>query len=282
MGSTKSGRRVAYDRVWGAVMVATAAIPASGGGWAFLVPGETAINGWLVSGTAMGALALVMAIAGVRSRSRHAINIAGGCALVATPLFLPHLWDRFPHLNPARLPLADLGRHGWVMLLALGAVYAGSGVRVARPTQFVGMALATPGALVAVIFACLPVAVGGSGYASSRILVFRDFVERWQELLPVVLGAAGVACAVFNMIRNRLEVALARLSRVLLVGALFTTMLVPFDPLRAWSAARFFAPLFLAIDGAIAFTAISITRRRSRPQAAGSLGKRKRADFRRP
>ena len=260
MGSTKSGHRVAYDRVWGAFLLATAMAPVAADSWAWSVDGDPLLNAWVLGGTAMGALAVVFGFSGIRSRLRHAINFFGGCALVAMPLLVPRLWDRFPTVNPARLPLADVGDTGWVMLIALGAVYAGAGVRVARPSQFLGMALGTPGALVATIFACLPEPVGGSGYASEKILVFRNLGERWKELLPTMLGAAGVTCSVLNMVRNPAEVTLARLSRLLVVGALLVTLMLPFDPVVAWGAMRFFAPLFLAIDAAIAFTAISITR----------------------
>ena len=221
---------MAYDRVWGAFLLATAWIPpaAAGGEWAFLVPGDPALSAWVLGSGFFGLLAILLGFAGIRSRSRHLVNIFGGCLLVAAPLVLPSLWDEFPYVNPARLPLAEVGRTGWVMLLALGAVYAGSGVRVARPSQFVGLGMGTTGALIAAIFACLPAAVGGSGYASERILVFRDFGTRWAELLPAALGAGAVTCAVFNMVRNRAEVTLARASRVLLVGALLATILLPF------------------------------------------------------
>jgi hypothetical protein len=272
MGASRSGHRVAYDRVWGALLVATVCVPpaAAGGEWSFWVAGDPALGAWVLGAGIVGLLAIVLGFAGVRSRSRHAINLIGGCLLVATPLFLPRLWDQFPYVNPARLPLAEVGRTGWVMLLALGAVYAGSGIRVARPSQFVGLGLGTTGALIAAIFACLPEAVGGSGYASAKVLVFREFSTRWVELLPPALGAAAVVCAILNMVRGKAEVGLARASRLLLVGALLAALLLPFfvagkqdapSQLRvAWGALRFFAPLFLAIDAAIAFTAISITR----------------------
>ena len=190
VSESRSGHRVAYDRVWGAFLLATAWVPPSiaGGEWTFWVPGDPALSVWVLGAGAVGLLAIVLGFAGIRSRSRHAINIVGGCLLVATPLFLPRVWDQFPFVNPARLPLAEIGRTGWVMLLALGADYAGSGIRLARPSQFVGLGLATTGALIAAIFACLPEAVGGSGYASAQVLVFREFSTRWAELLPPAGG----------------------------------------------------------------------------------------------
>lgn len=263
---------MAYDRVWGAILLAIACIPpaTSGGDWSFWVTGDPALSAWVLGAGVVGLLAIILGFAGIRSRSRHAINILGGCALFAAPLFLPRIWDQFPYVNPARLPLAEVGRTSGVMLLALGAVYVGSGIRVARPSQFVGLGLGTTGALIAAIFVCLPEDVGGSGYASAQVLVFREFSTRWAELLPPALGAVAVACAFFNMVRNKAEVGLARASRLLLVGALLAAILLPFfvkgnhDATSqlsvAWGALRFFAPLFLAIDGAIAFTAISITR----------------------
>jgi hypothetical protein len=275
MGMTKAGRRIAYDRVWGSLLLLSCLIPAqlTDEGEVlrrFYVPGSVPLSAWVLSGTAAGLMAVILGFGGFRGRGRHGLNILSGCLVLAMPLVWPVIWDAFPLASPSRLPLASLGKVGVVMLLALGAVYVGAGIRVARPTHFAGSALGTVGALVVVIFACLPRAVGGSGYASARILEFRDFAQEWRALLPVVLVAAAAACSIANMVRNKFEVALARSTRNLLVGALLLVILLPFiavdkDALAwhgpaAWGGVRFFAPLFLALDGAIAFTAISITR----------------------
>ena len=275
MSATNAGRRVAYDRMWGALLLLSCLIPAQFTDeralvQRFYVPGNLPLSTWVLLGTGTGLVAVIMGFFGFRGRWRHGTNILLGCLVLAMPLFWPSIWDSFPPASPAQLPLASLGSVGWVMLLALGAIYVGSGIRVARPTQFFGMALGTVGALVVAIFACLPRTVGGSGYASERVLQFREFGAHWRTLVPPVLVAAAVICAIANMVTNRFEVGLARGARLLLVGALLFVILVPFvatnrDELAwhapaAWGAVRFFGPLFLAIDGAIAFTAISITR----------------------
>jgi len=272
MSATIAGRRVAYDRVWGSLLflsgfVAPPGVASEPFAERFLVRGDAVLTTWLVAGTLAGLIAAILGQAGLRGRGRHGLNIAFGLALLAMPLFFPVVWNRFPSAGPDPIPLVAFGRAGTVMLLALGSIYIGAGIRVARPTHFAGLSLGTVGALVVAMFACLPEAVGGSGYASGRIFEFRGIAENWRDLLPVVLVAGAVACSIANMVRNRLEVALARATRLLLVAALMLLILLPtaggewYDHLpAAWGSVRFFGPLFLALDGAIAFTAISITR----------------------
>jgi len=274
-GARKAGRRVAYDRTWGVLLLASCLIPAqlvtdAPHAERLWVAGQPAVTAWLVVTALAGLTAVVLGLAAFRGRWRHFTNIAFGCAVLAFPLFVPRIWETFPLANPAQLPVTQLGRIGWVMLLAMGGIYVGSGIRVTRPTHFAGAALATAGALILTLFACMPAEVGGSGYASAKVLLFREFAVHWSELLPVALVAGATACAVCNMVRNDKEVALAKVSRTPLAAALIVMILAPFalagDGLlqwhtpAAWGAARFFGPLFLAIDGAIAFTAISITR----------------------
>ncbi|MEM8886283.1 MAG: hypothetical protein AAGD14_19660 [Planctomycetota bacterium] len=275
MAATNAGRRVSYDRLWGAVLLASCLIPAqiSGEGaleLRFIVPDDPTLTAWLIGGAAVGLIALGLGLAGARGRWRHSLNILLGGSLLAFPLVVPSLFESVPLADPARFSFNKLGSMGQVMLFGLGAIYIGAGIRVARPTQFAGMALSTIGALVVALFACLPVSVGGSGFASERVLQFADLGAHWTGLVPVVLVAASVLCAIFNMVRNDYEVLLARASRLLLVGALLYVILLPFlvgkdDEIiwhapAAFGAIRFFGPLFLAVDGAIAFTAISITR----------------------
>ena len=275
MGVSQSGKRVAYDRTWGVLLLLSCLIPAqmsSEGALEqrFWIPGNPRVSAWLLVGSFAGAVALILGLGGFRGRWRHFTNITLGCAVLAMPIFIPSIWDIFPLANPARLPLTDLGRMGWVMLLALGATYVGAGICVTRPSNFAGTAFGTAGALIVTLFACLPREVGGSGYASSKVLLFREIATNWRELAPVVLTAVAIGCAVFNMVRNDHEVLLARITRVLRVSALVSIIQMPFlsrdagalqwHAPAAWGAVRFFGPLFLAIDGAIAFTAISITR----------------------
>ena len=273
--AVKAGHRVAYDRTWGVLLALSCLIPVqlvtqADAATRLWVEGEPQASAWLILTAVAAFVAVVLGLAGCRGRWRHFTNILLGCTVLAIPLFAPRIWDTFPMANPARLPITDLGRIGWVMLLAMGAIYVGSGIRVTRPTHFAGAALGTAGALILTLFACMPAEVGGSGYASEKILLFRDIRESWHELVPVALVAGATLCAIFNMVRNDHEVRLAKLSRSLIAGALIIMILAPFLLARdgdlqwhapsAWGAARFFGPLFLAIDGAIAFTAISITR----------------------
>jgi hypothetical protein len=271
----KAGRRVAYDRTWGLLLLLSCLIPIQlatdspvlGRFW---IDGEPKVSAWLMLTALTAIVALALGLGAFRGRWRHFTNIVLGCTVLALPVFVPAVWETFPLANPARLPIAGLGRIGWVMLLALGAIYVGSGIRVTRPTHFAGAALGTAGALILTLFACMPQAVGGSGYASSKVLLFRDFADHWSGLAPVTLVAAATICSIFNMVRNDKEVALAKAARTLLAGSLILIILLPFLMARggeltwhapaAWGAARFFGPLFLAIDGAIAVTAISITR----------------------
>lgn len=274
-GAVKAGRRVVYDRTWGVLLLVSCLVPLTlvtesphaGRLW---VEGQPHVSAWLIASALAGAMAVVLGLAGFRGRWRHFTNIALGCTVLAIPLFVPRVWETFPLANPAQLPVTELGRIGWVMLLAMGGIYIGSGIRVTRPTHFAGAGLGTAGALILTLFACMPADVGGSGYASSKVLLFREFSVYWAELLPVALVAGATVCAIFNMVRNDKEVLLAKTARTLLASALIVMILAPFalagdgeiqwHTPAAWGAARFFGPLFLAIDGAIAFTAISITR----------------------
>jgi len=275
MEATHSGKRVAYDRTWGVLLLLSCLIPAQMSAEGALeqrlwVPGDPRASAWLLIGTLAGAVALILGLGGFRGRLRHFTNIAFGCTVLAMPLFMPSIWESLPLANPGRLPITALGKIGWVMLLALGATYIGAGIRVTRPSNFTGLAFGTAGAVIITLFACIPKEVGGSGYASSKVLLFRELATNWRELTPVILTALAVVCAAINMVRNDKEVFLARATRVLLVSALVFIILMPFlsrdagalsgHAPAAWGAIRFFGPLFLAIDGAIAFTAISITR----------------------
>ena len=127
MGATNAGHRVAYDRMWGALLLLSCLIPAqltSEGVLVrrFYVPGDVPLSAWVLVGTGTGLVAMVLGFAGSRGRWRHGTNILLGCLVLSMPLVWPAIWDNFPLANPAQLPLASLGRVGWVMLLALGAV----------------------------------------------------------------------------------------------------------------------------------------------------------------
>ena len=261
---------MAYDRTWGALLLLSCLIPVhlltdSQAATPLWVEGQPRVSAWLIASALAAVMAVFLGLAGFRGRGRHFTNITLGCTVLAIPLFVPRVWETFPPANPARLPVTELGRIGWVMLLAMGGMYIGCGIRVARPTHFAGAALGTAGALILTLFACMPAKVGGSGYASSKVFLFSDFKAHWSELLPVALVAAATICAIFNMVRNDKEVRLAKVARTLLASALIVMILardgeIAWHAAAAWGAVSFFGPLFLAIDGATAFTAISITR----------------------
>jgi len=84
----------------------------------------------------------------------------------------------------------------------------------------------------------------------------------------VLLGSAAIL-GTLNLIRSRAEVVLAKLTRVLLVTGLLAWLALPFlaeggdlkaHLPQAWGALHLLAPLFLALDGAIACVAVTITR----------------------
>jgi len=269
--ATRSGRRVSYDKFWGALLVYSCFVPAGdpGGAWGrFSSPGGAAGLAWLLIGTVAGGFALVFGFRGFRGRWRHFLNYALGGLTTAVPLAFPSVWDRFPEADPARLPLGELGSIGWVILVAMGAVYAGCGIRIVRPSQALGQSLGGLGALLVAVFAFLPVGGGAGSYAYSRLALLGDAGSHWTELAPFGLAAAGVACGVATLVRSRTEVLLAKLARALLTSALLFSVILPLlveDDIgphlpQAWGAIRLFGPLFLAVDGAIAFVAISITR----------------------
>ena len=195
------------------------------------------------------------------------MNFVGGVGLVALPVLRPLVWERFPAANPASLPLAELGSVGWVMLLACTAIYAGSGIRIARPTQIAGQGLGALGALLLAVFAFLPGEDGATPLGVQRIKEFVAAPGEWTRLLPFLLTTAATLLATINLLRSRAEVALARVTRLLLVAAFATALALPLvgesRPVvvaAAWGGLRLLAPLFLALDGAVTYLAATITR----------------------
>jgi hypothetical protein len=277
MAANRSGRRVSYDRLWGALLLFTCLLPVRVGTEEYSFFGLLGHAGgapvvfWLLLGTVTGLFGLVAGFAGLRSRWRHFLNFLLGSATLALPLAAPVIWERFPSANPASLPLSDLGGVGWVMLVALTAIYAGSGIRVVRPSQIFGQLLAGLGALLLAVFAFLPVGRADvSAYAPERMLLLASWTVHWTENAVFLLVCIATVFAIVNLVRSSGEVQLAKLARLFLVVALLFPVLLPFlqsggggNPryvTTAWGALRLFGPLFLAIDGCIAFLAISITR----------------------
>lgn len=276
MAGDRAGRRVSYDKVWGALLLVTCAMPAAAGDGRFLwqrdYSAASAVEiAWLAAGSLAGLLGLVMGVLGLRGRGRHLGNFFLGTLTLALPLFDPGIWVRYPWTNPARLPLGGLGSVGWVMLCGLAAVYAGSGMRVTRPSQFTGQALGALGAFLIAAFALMPVDGGGVPVAVARVRLAFEPGAAWRATVPFCLVALAVALGLVNLLRTRAEVPLAKASRLFLAGALLFWVALPFAEFGsggdlahhlpvAWGALRFFGPLFLALDGCVAFAAISFTR----------------------
>jgi len=279
MAKDLGGRRVAYDRMWGSLLTLTIFMPTSAEEnsevWHLVRTTKDPYTlAWLIVGSVAGIVAMSVGFAALRNRWRHFLNFAFGVVTLGLPLLAPRIWDRFPHAHPAMLPLREFGSVGWVMLLGLGCVYAGSGIRVVRPTQIAGQGLGGLGAFLLVVFAFLPPEEGAeNSFGVSRILLFGDFSQHWRELVPFCLIAAGVIFGIVNLVRSKLEIILAKLTRVLVVAGLLFWIVLPFledgaakdSSLSrhlpvAWGTLRLLAPLFLSLDGTIAFLAISITR----------------------
>ncbi len=269
------GRRIAYDRFWGLLLLLCGTLPFRLDGESYpwdlvLRPGlPLAAKAWLALYPVAGLVALGLALSGGRGRGRHLANLVAGTLCLAMPLLLPGIWEAFPEASPGSLPLGDVGSVGWVMLLALLAIYAGSGMRIVRPAQVPGQAVGALGALVLGIFAFLPAEGSETSFAVTRILRFPEWSARWRELLPFALLAAAAILGTLNLVRSRAEVVLAKLTRALLVSGVLAWLSLPFlgsggdlgpHLPKAWGALHLLAPLFLALDGAIACIAVTITR----------------------
>jgi hypothetical protein len=271
---SSEARRVAYDKFWGGMLLLTGAMPYRADGESYLwhllsKPLPPLAKAWLVAVPAAGLAAL--AVAGRRGRGRHFANFALGVLCLAVPLAAPSIWEAFPEANPAALPLGDVGSVGYVMSLSLLAIYAGSGMRIVRPAQVPGQALGALGALLLGVFAFLPAEGSETSFALARILALPALGERWRELLPFVLLGLAAAVGTLNLVRSRAEVALAKATRLLIVLGLLSWLALPFLERaragslvghlpQAWGALHLLAPLFLALDGAIAYLAVTITR----------------------
>jgi hypothetical protein len=269
------GRRISYDRFWGPLLLLCGALPLRLDGESYpwhlvLRPGlPLPVKAWLAAFPLAGLVAVGLALSGSRGRGRHLANFLAGTVCVALPLALPAIWETFPEASPRSLPLGDVGSIGWVMLLALLAIYAGSGMRIVRPAQVPGQAVGALGALLLGIFAFLPAEGSETSFALTRILRIPEWGTRWRELLPFVLLAAAAALGTVNLLRSRAEILLAKLTRALLVLGLLAWISIPFleegadlapHLPKAWGALHLLAPLFLALDGAIACLAVTITR----------------------
>ncbi|MCK6461822.1 MAG: hypothetical protein L6Q95_18230 [Planctomycetes bacterium] len=269
------GRRISYDRFWGLLLLLCGALPLRLDGesypWSLVLrPGlSLPVKAWLAAFPAAGLVALALGLSGARGRGRHLASFVAGTICLALPLALPAVWDAFPEASPRSLPLGDVGSVGWVMLLSLLAIFAGSGMRIVRPAQVPGQAVGALGALLLGIFAFLPSEGSETSFALTRILRFAQWSERWRELLPFTLLAAAAILGTVNLLRSRAEVVLAKLTRALLVAGLLAWLSIPFLEKggdlaahlpRAWGALHLLSPLFLALDGAIACVAMTITR----------------------
>ena len=99
-----------------------------------------------------------------------------------------------------------------------------------------------------------------------------DFHQSWRSLVPVILLSLAVGAGMLNLLRSRGEVFFAHAARRLIVLSILFWLFLPIIETaaatggfastlpRAWGAIRFLGPLLLALDGGIAFTAITVTR----------------------
>lgn len=267
--------RVSYDRVWGPILLLSAAVPLRLDGesypWQLVRRPELSLpaKAWLVALPLAGLVGIALGVSGGRGRARHFANFLAGALCLALPLAVPSIWRSFPEASPEGLPLGDVGSVGWVMMLSLLAIYAGSGMRVVRPSQVPGQAVGALGALLLGILAFLPAEGSDTSFALARIQRLKEWSTQWRELLPFVLFVGAALLGTLNLVRTRAEVLLAKLTRTLLVAGLFAWLALPFlsegsdlkaHLPKAWGALHLLAPLFLALDGAIAFIAVSITR----------------------
>ena len=268
--------RASYDRWWGLLLLLTCAVAPYGDsaiGWLrdlLRGEGDPAVVAWLWLGSLAGLVAFVLGLSRWQARWRHFINLVLGLLTLAVPLAAPVIWDRYPYASPASLPLSDLQTIGWVMLVGMAALYVGTGVRIVRPSQPLGQVLGAIGAFLLLVFVCLPAkGPNNSAYVIERIQAARESTRPWNELLPFLLFSAAVLFGIANLVRTRYEVVLAKLTRVFLLGALLFWIALPFADTQAalarhlpvaWGTLRLLGPLFLAVDGAIAFIAISVTR----------------------
>jgi hypothetical protein len=270
-------RRITYDKFWGGVLLVGCALPyrLDGGSrpWHLFRDGSPMVRVWLAACLIAGLFGVVAGIARWRGRPRHLVNFALGGLTLGLPAFATVIWDTFPETNPALLPLGELGSVGWVMLLALVAIYSGSGIRIARPAQVAGQALGALGAFLLAIFAFLPMEGDERSLAFIHLKLAPDFSDHWRQLVPFLLLALGGLCGTINLLRTRAEVVLAKLTRLLVVAGMLFWVVLPFvDAVRsssgqvghhmpaAWGGLHVIAPLFLTLDGCVAFLAITITR----------------------
>lgn len=266
--------RVTYDRFWGIALLVTCIMPLSTAEnshlWHVIARTDAPlVSAWLIIGSLTGLVAMVLSLMAVRGRWRHFMAFLLGALTLALPMFDERIWQRFPYANPAMLPMSDLATVGWVMLVALGALYAGSGVRIVRPAAILGQAMGGLGAFLLLVFVFLPMEGQQMSFALSRIELFADMGTNWRVLVPFLAVATSVFCGMLNLVRSRLEVVLAKLARITLIGGLLFWIALPFVERSvalqhhlpvAWGTLRFLAPLFLAVDGTVAFMAISFTR----------------------
>jgi len=269
------GSRVSYDKFWGGMLLLSAAVPLrlDGGSYPWQLVSKPDIplpaRAWVATLPAVGVLGVVLGLSGARGRGRHLANFLAGALCLVLPMAMPSIREAFPEASPNRLPLGDIGSVGWVMLLSLLAIYAGSGMRIVRPAQVPGQALGALGALLLGLFAFLPAEGSETSFALVRILRLKEWSTYWRELLPFVLLGGAATLGTLNLVRSRAEVALAKLTRTLLVSGLLAWLAIPFFSdggtvaahlPQAWGALHLLAPLFLALDGAIACVAVTITR----------------------
>jgi len=276
--------RITYDRFWGAVLVLSCLLPArilgegGGGRLRFLwhefagasAPDQRLYRAWLLLGTVAGAAALLCGALNLHAFWRHAANLLLGGATTALLFLIPSVRLALPFPAEATRPFEAVRALGPMVLVAAGVAYAGAGMRLARPSQVAGQLAGGLGALFLGVAFFLPGRAGAPSLFMESVSAgvakpSPELVSRGVLLCAALLGMA-------NLVRTRAEVAVARLTRLLLlggflylVGALLWDEVAQGRGLRdwvlpyVWAAARALGPLFLCVDGLVAAVTIMIT-----------------------
>lgn len=284
MSPSISGRRISYDRFWGALLLLTCVVPYlihDGDAifyWDLIRDASNTGNdialAWLVLGGVAGLVALVGGILGSGGAMRHVANLVLGGATLGVLLFSEQTRSEFSRAHFSELVPQGLGRNQWIFLVGILAAYIGSGIRVARPRHIVGVLFGGLGSAALGVSLFLPGAGGAPSVFDSVVEAFRtqDFssmiASRWTVLIWSLCVAGAALLGTFNFFRTPAEVGLAKAVRFLVLGSFlvffvamgvhltdqgpFGTTALPY----AWSILRLLGPFFLCIDGLIAWFAL--------------------------
>ena len=284
MSPSLSGRRISYDRFWGALLLLTCVVPylvidrKPVFFWDLIRDAATTESkftlAWLVLGGLAGLVALLGGVVGTGGAMRHVANLLLGGATLGVLLFSDQTRSEFWRANFYELVPEELGRNQWLFLVGILAAYIGSGIRVARPRHIVGGLFGGLGSAALGVSLFLPGAGGAPSVFDAVVEAFRtqDFENaiagRWPVLIWSLCVAGAALLGTLNFFRTPAEVGLAKAVRFLVLGSFlvffvamgvhlteqgpFGTTALPY----AWSILRLLGPFFLCIDGLIAWFAL--------------------------